>query len=298
MSFFLRKKTVLTHNGSFHADDVLAVATLKLRFGKLRIVRTRDEEKFKSAEFLVDVGSIYSPENKRFDHHQVGGAGERYNGIPYASFGLVWKEYGKDICGGDVNVAKIIDERLVSYIDSMDNGFGELKEVANGVIPYTIGMAIVAFNKTWRGNDDNYNNFIKAVVFAESFLQREISLVKDESSGMKLVKRAYEESTDKRLIILEAKYPWEFVLKDFSEPVFVITPNKDNNTWEVNAVRDNPLSFKNRKDFPIEWAGKRNKELSSVTGVEDAIFAHNGRFFVVCKSKEGAIKLANLALSL
>jgi len=36
--------------------------------------------------------------------------------------------------------------------------------------------------------------------------------------------------------------------------------------------------------------------LAKVTGVPDATFCHNGRFLAVAKSKEGALKLAEIAL--
>ena len=40
---FNKKKKIITHNGSFHADDVFAVATLKLALPneKIGIIRTR-----------------------------------------------------------------------------------------------------------------------------------------------------------------------------------------------------------------------------------------------------------------
>ena len=39
-----------------------------------------------------------------------------------------------------------------------------------------------------------------------------------------------------------------------------------------------------------------DETLQKVTGVEDAVFCHKGLFLAVAKSKEGAIKLAELAL--
>jgi len=48
--------------------------------------------------------------------------------------------------------------------------------------------------------------------------------------------------------------------------------------------------------FPESWAGKNGKELAEITGVEDAIFCHNARFICSAKSKEGAMKLAQMAL--
>src|SRR5690606_7569866 len=102
ISFFTPKKTIVTHNGSFHADDIFACATLTLHLeqqGKgYKIIRTRDESRIDSADFVVDVGGIYDEKTNRFDHHQPGGAGSRDNGVPYAAFGLVWKHYGHLVC--------------------------------------------------------------------------------------------------------------------------------------------------------------------------------------------------------
>jgi len=58
------------------------------------------------------------------------------NGIPYASFGLVWKEYGQALTG-NIESAKFIDEQLVQGIDGADNGV--LNKVAdNGVYCYSV----------------------------------------------------------------------------------------------------------------------------------------------------------------
>ena len=82
---------VATHPGNFHADDVFAIAALELVHGPLEVVRTRDPERQAAADLRVDVGGRSDPAAGDFDHHQKGGAGTRENGIPYASFGLVWR---------------------------------------------------------------------------------------------------------------------------------------------------------------------------------------------------------------
>ena len=84
--------TVVTHNGNFHADDVFSIAVLKHVLPTFKLVRTRDKALIESADYVIDVGGEYDPETNRFDHHQRGGAGERENGIPFSSFGLVWKK--------------------------------------------------------------------------------------------------------------------------------------------------------------------------------------------------------------
>jgi uncharacterized UPF0160 family protein len=96
MSFFNKKKILVTHNATFHADDIFATATLSLLLGgKVKVIRTRDEEIIRTGDYVYDVGGEYDASINRFDHHQKGGAGKRENGIPYAAFGLLWKTYGE-----------------------------------------------------------------------------------------------------------------------------------------------------------------------------------------------------------
>src|SRR3989344_4225767 len=102
---FLKPKTVVvTHDGSFHADELFACATLSIWAEKegrrIKIIRTRNQEIIEKADIVVDVGMQYDPSKNRFDHHQKGGAGRRAESpeISYASFGLVWKHYGEKIC--------------------------------------------------------------------------------------------------------------------------------------------------------------------------------------------------------
>ena len=59
-----------THDGRFHADEIFALAVLNLIFPDLEIVRSRDENVYKNADIIVDVGHVYDPDNLIFDHHQ------------------------------------------------------------------------------------------------------------------------------------------------------------------------------------------------------------------------------------
>ena len=104
---------IVTHNGSFHADDLFACAFLKLLYPKAEIIRTRDEEVIKTGNIVLDVGGIYNPEKNLFDHHQRGGAGIRPNSIPYASLGLIWKHFGDKLCDGN----KVVWERIERKIE-------------------------------------------------------------------------------------------------------------------------------------------------------------------------------------
>ncbi len=291
------KVTIVAHNGEFHADDAFAVASLFLLVGnskRIKIVRTRDGGIIQKAEYVVDVGGVHDPVKNRFDHHQIGGAGERQNSIPYASFGLVWKAYGEKICGS-AEVAALIDQRLVQPIDALDNGVAICKEIVPGVRAYDISSIIGAMNPHWNEASEPDAIFSDAVSFAKKVLTREIKDAQSVLEAEKFVIEAYEKSVDKRIIILEKHFPWEQVISKFKEPLYVIFP-KDNN-WRVKAVRNNDTAFENRKNLPQSWAGKRGKELSAVTGVPGCVFCHNKLFVTAADSKEAALRLAQIAVA-
>ena len=113
----MNKIKIVTHNASFHADDVLACATLSIYLDKkneqYEIIRSRDTKIADLADYVVDTGGIYDSAKNRYDHHQVGGAGKHENGVPYASFGLVWKHFGLSLCEGDNEMFKKIEDELV-----------------------------------------------------------------------------------------------------------------------------------------------------------------------------------------
>ena len=78
--------------------------------------------------------------------------------------------------------------------------------------------------------------------------------------------------------------------------MYFIRPLSENEGWSVVAVRDDLNSFVNRKDLPSIWGGKKDGEFAKISGVSDAIFCHKNLFLAVTNSKEGAIKLAELAV--
>lgn len=287
---------VVTHSGDFHPDDVYAVTTLSLVLGDLDIVRTRESEKIADAEYVVDVGGVYSPSEQRFDHHQGGGAGVRPNGVPYASFGLVWKEYGERVCGSTA-VAMAIDAKIVQPVDAMDNGVMMYAPVIEGVKPYLFDDALYALTPTWKEDMAVVDErFKEAMVLARMQLTREIQREKDRQEGWAYVEDIYTHTEDKRIIVLPERYPWKEVLQKYPEPLFVVYPRPEGSSWQVKTVRKESSGFESRKDLPIEWAGKHDAELAEITGVPDAVFCHNKRFIAVAASKEGAIALARRAL--
>ncbi len=293
MSIFTKKKLLITHNGTFHSDDVFATATLSILLdGNIEVIRTRDPEMFKKGDFVYDVGGEYDPVQNRFDHHQIGGAGKRENGIPYAAFGLVWKTYGEQICGSKA-VADKIDQDLVQAIDGEDNGMDTYK-VEGEVGPYIIQSVVNSFRPTWKEGEEYDEPFMEIVTFMKKFLIRRIARTKASLEAETFVRKAYEESEDKKIIILEDSYPWRTTMLDYQETLYVIVFK--NGKWYTYGAQKEKGSHQVRKPFPLAWAGLRDEELVKKSGVSDAKFCHNGLFLVVAESKEGALALAEKAV--
>ena len=291
---------IATHNAKFHTDDVFAVATLLILYPEAEVVRTRDKELIKAADIVVDVGQVYDPENNRFDHHQIGGAGERENAIPYASFGLVWEKFGEKVSGSK-SVRDAISKSLVEPIDAIDNGKEIYTPLIQDVFPFGIGSLVDQYRLTWKEEGDWDQRFLECVEWAKTILKRQIKITQDIEDGKKIIVNAYERSADKRIIIMEkdedtGREAVQSVLSRFPEPIYAVLYRSDSGNWQVAAIRTG-IGFGLRKALPGSWGAKIDQELEEVTGVVGAVFCHRNGFMCVAQSKEGAIKLAEIALN-
>lgn len=295
MGFFSKKKVLVTHDGVFHADDIFATATLMLLLKEdVEIVRTREDQKIALGDYVYDVGGEYAPEKNRFDHHQEGGAGKRENGIPYAAFGLVWKTYGENVCGSK-EIAQRIDERLVQAVDADDNAVTLEDWKFPDVKSYRIQSLFGVFRPTWEEEKNHDAVFEMLAMLAKKIILREIAHAKGIIDAREKVLADYAASEDKRIVVLNGEYPMGDTLESFAEPLFLVAKRTDGK-WHAHGIAKTPGSFERKKDFPKAWAGKRDEELQQITGVPDAVFCHNGLFIAVALSKEGALKLAQIAL--
>jgi uncharacterized UPF0160 family protein len=296
-------KTIVVHNGTFHPDDVFAAAALLLLLESKNdtgtVIRTRDESVITSADFVCDVGGIFDPQLNRFDHHQIGGAGARPNNIQYASFGLVWKTYGLELCHNNQWVVDFVDQKIVAGIDATDNGQSIRDKKFEDVNPYEFNDIVVSFLPTWRedpSEDLLLEKFNEVVSLAKKILAREIVKATDISLADVEVEKIYHSTEDKKLIVLDRYYPWKKKIMEFPEPLLCVFPNNIVGTWIVYCVPEDMSTFTSRKNLPESWAGLRDNEFAEITGVSDAVFCHRARFMAVAKSKEGALEFAKKAL--
>lgn len=287
-------KKLVTHDGVFHADEVFASAAFLILFPDAEITRSRNNEIINSADIVYDVGHEYDPSKMRFDHHQGNFAEKRENGIPYSSFGLIWKSFGSEICESS-EVADKIDEKLVQLIDATDNGFKIFESDIEDIDFFDMDTIARYFRPTWQESYEKMDeDFFELVDFAKSLLQKMIKSEKAKIIAKEIILKLYEEAEDKRIIVLDDFMPANSVLKDLPEPLFYVYRTEPENNWSIKAVQED-LGV-NRKDLPADWAGLSGDELVKVSGIEDAVFCHKTLFMAVAKTKEGIMKMAQKAL--
>ena len=264
--------TVLTHAGKFHADDVFSAALLRILKPGVEVRRVYQvPEDFRGLAF--DIG--WGP----FDHHQAG-APVRPNGVPYAAFGLLWREYGASILGE--TEAQRLDERFVQPLDLDDNtGCG-------GPIP----DMIADFNPTWDGGEDPDARFFQAVAVAEEILRNRFAAVKAMGRAYHVVKEGVRRM-EEGIVTLEVYCPWKpFAVKTPAK--FVVYPSQRGG-WSGQCVPDPEKEGSLKCPFPAEWAGRTPEELRALTGIPTLRFCHNNRFLIAADTKEDAAAACRLA---
>jgi uncharacterized UPF0160 family protein len=290
---------IATHDGSFHADEVFAIAALGLLGEPIEVLRTRDREVLASADVRVDVGFRYDPATGDFDHHQREFDGVRENGIRFASFGLIWREFGVRVCEGDPEVADAVDASLVQGVDANDTGQQLSESLVDGVYPLTVNGVIGGFNARWDETlvpEQERLRFDEAVDLARGILAREVLSAASGRRSARIVQEAIAAAPDPRLIEIPVNAPWKQVLVPAApEALYIIYPKRQG--FGMEAVPRELGSFENRRDLPDAWGGLEGDDLVAVTGVPDALFCHAKRFLVVASSHEGIEQLARLALA-
>ncbi|HEU4322164.1 MAG TPA: MYG1 family protein [Roseiflexaceae bacterium] len=283
---------VATHNGVFHADDVFAAATLRLHQPGIEIRRTRDPQVLAGAKLVFDVGG------GGYDHHQPGGNGERSNGMPYASFGLIWRDYGSQVCDGDQAVADEVDRLLVQQVDAGDSGV-DLAVQKGAVRPVSVNDVFFWTNPSWQEGQeatDFDRAFEAAVQLAQVILLRAVEQARGRVRARDIIQQALATQRDPRIIVLDRYVPWQEAVHEHApSAVYIVYPSAG--SWRVQGVPTESGTFKVRRLLPSPWAGLDNEALRQATGVADATFVHRSLAIAGADSMQGACALAQLSLA-
>ena len=296
---------IVTHDGKFHADEVMATAILMDLFPEATLLRTRDRNVIEAADIAVDVGGGC------FDHHQRGGNGARANGVAYSSIGLIWIEYGRrylyevtrrmfgDMIDSDAvgRIKAKVDEIIIQELDMVDNGVIKGKERMATCLSNVIG----AMNCGWLPasmSESEDVRFRRAQATSLQFLNDTIESLCLKELAVKMLERDIQESPGE-ILVLGQFYPWQETLaqKEHNYKLCVFGSGTD---WKVQTIQDFDSEGvgKTRMYLPEEWAGLQNEELEKVCHAPGATFCHNGRFIAGASSIEAALCMACLAIGL
>lgn len=289
-------KTIVTHDGVFHADEVFATALIKLivksnNENKIEVVRTRNPKILQEhlgleTSMVIDVG------NSEYDHHQE----LKYNTIngeevPMSSFGLVHK--------------KFLELGLIMFDKDLQNLVVEVDKADNGVAPSTVSTLIRTFTPNWNDKSDTAMDdaFKKAVKFAKVILENMLEktkynffaeeIIKDEIQNLKKQNEFKTKNMKRNYIILETFIPFQETIIKYNETVseedkikFVI--NKNKNKFNLHTIKKSLGSFENHVDLiSLDMA----KEL----GI-NVDFIHNNKFFAVADSVEALEEIIAISI--
>jgi len=268
-------KSIVTHNGLFHADEVTACALL-IHFASASraIERTRDASIIEAADVVVDVGGIFNPLMMRFDHHQ-----DFYEGT-LSSAGMVLSFLESEMPQG---LAQYLRDQFIDGVDAIDNGLAPKLE--KGFLDFS--GVISSFNTDDPfGNDQDWA-FMSAVEFTIEMVERMVTrhekLMKDAAK----IDAAFDNYDGKGILELPGFLNWQKDVCHFNGLADdgaairrVIWPQADG--WRVQV--------------PPKELGSFELGAAPLTGEdapEDLVFVHKAGFIGGAKSKEGALQLAS-----
>jgi uncharacterized UPF0160 family protein len=271
-----------THSGSFHADDVLAMALIRVfEDPQALVLRSRDEAVLARCDLVFDVGGVFDPERGRFDHHQ-----NEYTG-PLSSAGMVLA-WLADLGRIEADLAGRLRREVVDYVDAVDNG----RRTPDGSVPCL--AAIVGNMNHDPGDGSGFDDrYLEAVAIASRYLQGIAAGHRAEAEARAKVIAAMERAVadDTRLLFLDGYVPWKpayFENGGREHPTdFVLFPAED--AWRVVAIPPEPGSFDKKVPFPESWAGLTDRELEAVIGLPGARFCHKNRFIAVFTTRDAAL---------
>ncbi len=299
---------LVTHNGKFHCDEVLAYVVLCAARGFAapgidhRLVRTRDAALIAQGDIVWDVGTVFDEAASRFDHHQRG-APARPDGTPFSAAGLIWRVYGERAVAAMLppeaaafapEIAADLDESIVRRVDLVDNGLVRAPD------PLNFTALIGDLNPQWDEVQDAASldaAFLRAAALARGVLERRVNALRARFCAEAHVLAAHRAGADARILTLERGMPWKAAAFAHKLPVIYCVSPVPSGNWVVEAMPPEPGSFAQKMPLPENWAGLENEALAAASGVPDAVFVQLRRFMGAARSREGALALARLALA-
>jgi uncharacterized UPF0160 family protein len=313
-------RKIVTHDGVFHADEVMAVAMLKLCIYVEEVIRTRDEETIKIAKnnedyIVLDLGGEFEPKLNNYDHHQASFWLKNIkSGILYSTVGLIWRDYGYACIHAivpnandhhqDIIYGRMYED-IISVIDANDNGDFEARDkiLAKNKSVVNIASIVPVFNPAWEDNANTEEHkqkedkaFEEAVNVCMSIIKKYIEKAYGDLQAEEYVRKQFAKTNVyKEILVLDKFAPWKKALIEENKVLgengykfkVVIYPNKTNTQYIAEAVKgpDGTDKFL----FPKHLRGQPKESLKALSGCDSIEFVHRTGFLAVFNDKEELI---------
>ncbi len=268
---------IAVHCGSFHADDVMAIALAivvlgcdRIRWSRVENPKADEAEAFWTQfDFVVDVGMRYDGQ-KFFDHHM--------KNKPVHSDGTPG-------CGASLFAMAMLEKDIFEYL--FGHGMRSIAKVDNGVTlakGETSPLSWVGtMNPTWDEEEADFNAaFAKAVEVAVPIVE---GMIRHAVAALK-AKAAYEASSHLTMggtvLVLDRYVEFETVLEEASEDVLFAVFPSNRGGYCVQALPPNADHFfEQRISMPKKWVGKLPAGAS---------FVHPGRWLAAFETQAAALE--------
>ena len=242
-----------THNKIFHADEITAIALLKVFTCHSFAIHRIDHQStdFSAYDMVIDIGRKFDGV-KYFDHHQNKGG--------KSSAGLIW-----DYIGQGEHYPRI--SKLIHIVDMQDTGVQKAGD-------FEYPSLIKAFNSRNLLGEEQELQFEKAVEFAVTVLSSMKEAKEEMDDAKEVVKNSYFFQGNPKVIELEKFTPhWTSYINGISQPNIkaVVWQDEEEENWKVKLTPKVPGRFElNAK--PLEQDS-------------NMIFVHSSGHFAVAKDE-------------
>lgn len=295
-------KTVVTHNGLFHADESFGVAFLNLLLGsEMRVVRTRNPQEIEDAYVALDVGGVYDNDGLRYDHHQRDFT-EVHEGtsVKLAACGLIWKHFGTCLITKyhpELDTEQVqslwqsVDETICRPVDLQDNGQGTFKVEGAEAQALTITMMVSSFNQQDIYSPAQDEAFMRVVEILKEYV---LNFLRAGANKLQLLKEAEEAvraQLGSKVLVLDKFLPYrEAVLKANAEEggQFDLVAYPAKGQWNIQTVPvdDTPENFYSQRiSLPERLWGLTGPDASKESlGGSALVFCHKTGFLAAVKA--------------
>lgn len=309
-------KTVVTHNGLFHADEGFGVAFLSLLLGsEVRVVRTRNPQVIEEAYVALDVGGEYDNAKLRYDHHQRKFTDvHEGTSVKLAACGLIWRHFGTCLITKlhpelDIEQVKSlwqsVDETICRPVDLQDNGQGTFNVEGAEAQALTITMMVSSFNQQDIYSPAQDEAFMRVVEILKEYI---LNFLRAGANKLQLLKEAEETvkaQLGSRVLVLDKFLPYrETVLKANAEGgQFDLVTYPANGQWNIQTVPvdDSTENFySQRVSLPQRLWGLTGPDASKESlGGSALVFCHKTGFLAAVKADtaEAARKAAEAVIA-